>query len=311
MPPIAWLDSPTFDLHTGGPEHPERPERLRAVRDGLANAGLDTKLHRVLAPAAPRAALERVHSANHVAQLQAFCSRGGGALDVDTAVVPPSWDAASHAAGAMVHAVEQVLHGTWRRALCTVRPPGHHAPANRAMGFCLLNNVAIGAQAALDSGKAQRVAILDWDVHHGNGTQDIFYNRGDVLYASLHQYPFYPGTGALEETGEGAGLGTTVNCPLAAGSGNAECTHAWETRIRPALETFGPDLLCISAGFDADGRDPLGELQVTAAGFARLSQAVLVWADRNVGGRVVSVLEGGYSLPALAEDVSLHVESML
>lgn len=310
MQPIAWLDSPTFDAHTGGHEHPERPERLQAIREGLAHAGLDTRLHRVQAPAATRAALERVHTPRYVATLEAFCAQGGGALDADTAVVLPSWDAAVRAAGAVTHAVHQVLSGAWQRAFCSVRPPGHHAPADRAMGFCLFDNVAVGAQAALDSGLARRVAILDWDVHHGNGTQDIFYDRGDVLFASWHQYPFYPGTGALEEAGEGAGRNTTVNCPLAAGSGDAEYLHAWETRIRPALEDFAPDLLCISAGFDADRRDPLGELTVTAGGFARLSQAVIGWADRQVGGRVVSVLEGGYSLPALAEDVVLHVESM-
>jgi acetoin utilization deacetylase AcuC-like enzyme len=210
-----------------------------------------------------------------------------------------------------VQAVNEVLAKRWRRAFCSVRPPGHHATVAQAMGFCLFDNVACGAEHALGTREVSRVAILDWDVHHGNGTQDIFWERADVLYVSWHQYPFYPGTGAAEDIGVGLGLSTTVNCPIAAGEGDAAYWHAWERRIRPALESFMPELLFISAGFDADRRDPIGGLTVTPAGFVRLSSAVVQWADRNCDGRVISALEGGYGLEALAEDVALHVETLL
>jgi acetoin utilization deacetylase AcuC-like enzyme len=179
------------------------------------------------------------------------------------------------------------------------------------MGFCLFGNAAVGAQTAIALGPTKKVAIIDWDVHHGNGTQAIFWERPDVFYASWHQYPLYPGTGLGTETGAGAGLGTTLNCPLPAGAGDREHLDAWHQRIRPALEQFEPELLIISAGFDSDGRDPLAGLCVTAAGFAELSRTVVEWADECCGGRVVSVLEGGYSLDALAEDVALHVETLL
>jgi acetoin utilization deacetylase AcuC-like enzyme len=284
---------------------------LQAVRDGIAAAGLDTKLERVEPPHVTRDLLEQIHTKRYVDALDSVCARGGGSLDPDTSVVPESWDAALRAAGALEEATRRILAGEWRRAFCSVRPPGHHALPDRAMGFCLFDNVAIGAQAALNSGRVSRVAILDFDVHHGNGTQDIFWTRSDVMYASTHQFPFYPGTGAAEEIGFGAGLGSTVNCPLAAGSGDAELLRAWEDRIRPAFESFGPEMLFLSAGFDADRRDPLAGLTVSARGFASLSEAVVRWADGACGGRVVSVLEGGYSLEALAEDVALHVSALM
>lgn len=179
------------------------------------------------------------------------------------------------------------------------------------MGFCLFDNIACGAVAALEHGDIQRVAILDWDLHHGNGTQAIFYEEPRVLYASWHQYPHYPGTGALGDTGAGAGVGTTINCPVAAGGGDTEYWRAWTDRIRPALQTFAPQMIFISAGFDADQRDPLGGLCVTPTCFAALSEAVRRWADDNCSGRIVSALEGGYNLEALGEDVSLHVQSLL
>ena len=311
MTQVGWIDSPDFDAHSNGAGHPERPERLHAVREGLARANLESRLQCTPATATTAQIIGRVHDPAYITQLESVCRQGGARLDADTAVVAASWPAALKAAGAVVEAVDKVLNGTWQRAFCSVRPPGHHAPADRAMGFCLFDNVAVGAQAALDSGRVQRVAILDWDVHHGNGTQDIFYDRADVLYASWHQYPFYPGTGALDETGVGAGLGATVNCPIAAGGGDAEYWQAWQTRIRPALDVFAPDLVIISAGFDADKRDPLSGLQVTAQGFARLSAAVSTWTQTACHGRLVSVLEGGYALDALAEDVALHVATLL
>ncbi len=306
---VAWLDSLAFDRHDTGLGHPERRERLTALREGLSRAGLDTRLLRLEPPRAEREALLRIHTAAHLSRVERGCAHGGY-LEGDTPVVPASHEAALLAAGAAVEAVRGLSDGRWLRAFCSVRPPGHHATQAVAMGFCLFDNVAVAAQAALDLGLAKRVAILDWDVHHGNGTQDIFWRRSDVLYASLHQFPFYPGTGALDETGEGEGAGFTVNCPLPQGSGDEDFLGAWEHRLRPAFERFGPDLVLISAGFDADARDPLGQLEVSAKGFAELSGRVVRFADEYCQGRVVSGLEGGYDLEALAEDVALHVETL-
>jgi len=309
-PAVGWLDSQKFDRHLNGPLHPERPERLTAVREELARTGLDARLERTEPPDVDLSLLKRVHAPDYVDAIEHLCRAGGGSLDPDTSIVAESWPAALAAAGAVEYAVKQVLAGAWKRAFCSPRPPGHHATPSRAMGFCLFGNASVGAQAALDGG-CRRVAILDWDVHHGNGTQDIFWNRADVLYASWHQYPFYPGTGRAEDVGEGDGKDFTVNCPLPAGAGDAEYMQAWNDRIRPALDDHAPEMLIVSAGFDADARDPLGGHQVTAAGFEALSAAVVEWADQHCGGKLVSVLEGGYSLEALAEDVSLHLRTML
>ncbi len=306
---VAWLDSPAFDAHDEGRGHPERPERLRAIREGLSR--LESRLVRPAPRPATTAELSAVHDARYVEALRQRCAAGGGQLDPDTRVVPASWDAALLAAGAAVEATLGVLEGRFGRAFCSVRPPGHHARPDRAMGFCLFDNIAVAAQAAIDRGLVRKVAILDFDVHHGNGTQEIFWRRGDVLYASTHEFPFYPGSGDADEIGEAEGLGKTVNCPLPMGAGDAELLAAWQERIRPAFVEHGPDLVLVSAGFDADARDPLGQLEVTAAGFAELSQQVVRFADEHCQGRVVSVLEGGYDLGALREDVALHVETML
>lgn len=281
-----------------------------AVRSGLVTRNLDTKLS--LEPALPvdRSLLERLHEPSYIQHIEALCARGGGRLDADTSVVPESWDAALKSAGAVTQAVDNVLAGAWERAFCSVRPPGHHASAARAMGFCLFGNAAVGAQAALDAGLS-RVAILDWDVHHGNGTQGMFWERPDVLFASWHQYPFYPGTGRADEIGAGAGRGYTVNCPLPAGSGEREYLACWNERIKPALEAHESELVIISAGFDSDHRDPLGGHTLDAAAYEKLSAAIVNWADRHCGGRVISVLEGGYSLEALEEDVAVHVATLL
>jgi acetoin utilization deacetylase AcuC-like enzyme len=304
---VGWVDSPEFDLHQNEPGHPERPERLTAVRQALAS---ESRLQRASAVPVDRALLERIHEVRYVQSVEELCARGGGRLDADTTVVPDSWMAALKACGAVTQAVSRVLSGDWDRAFCSVRPPGHHAPRTGAMGFCLFANVAVGAQCALDLGLS-RVAILDWDVHHGNGTQSLFWQRQDVLYASWHQFPFYPGTGRAQETGAGPGLGFTVNCPLPAGAGESEYLAAWDAKIRPALDRHSPELIIISAGFDSDARDPLGGHTLTASAFEKLSARVMSWADLHCQGRVVSVLEGGYSLPALAEDVAVHVATML
>lgn len=308
---VAWYDSPLFDAHRNATSHPERPARLAAIREGLADAGLDTKLVRLEPTPLNPEVLLRIHDPQYVAFIEKTCREGGGLVAMDSGVVPASWSASLMAGGACWQAAQDVVRGRFRRAFCSVRPPGHHAIANRAMGYCLFCNAAIAAEAALACPGIARVAILDWDVHHGNGTQDAFYTRGDVLYASIHEYPSFPGTGAAEETGEGAGAGLTVNCPVPKGSGNDILLRAWHERIRPALEAFGPDILIVSAGFDADVRDPIGKLEVTATGFRSLSEQVVRWADCYCQGRLVSLLEGGYAFKALKEDVALHVETLL
>jgi len=307
---VGWVDSPEFDLHHHDEGHPECPERLIAIRSGLSARNLDSRL--LLEPARPvdRSLLERLHAPSYIEIVRSLCMRGGGRLDADTSVVPESWDAALKSAGAVTQAVTNVVAGAWQRAFCSVRPPGHHATFARAMGFCLFGNAALGAQAALDAG-LKRVAILDWDVHHGNGTQSLFWDRGDVLFASWHQYPFYPGTGRADEIGEGAGRGFTVNCPLPAGAGELEYLSSWSEKILPALEAHQPEMVIISAGFDSDHRDPLGGHTLRAASYEKLTARVVEWADRHCAGRVVSVLEGGYSLEALDEDVAVHVAALL
>lgn len=308
---VAWFDSDAFDWHEGSTNHPERPARLQAIRKRFQNSGLAQKLLKQPCPEVERSLLEEVHTAEYVEKLDRLTHFGATQLDADTYCSEGSWEAALRAAGAMQAAVKGVVEGRFQRAFCGVRPPGHHARPGAAMGFCLFGNVAVGAQAALKSPLIERVAILDWDVHHGNGTEEIFLERADVFYASLHQYPAYPATGDALERGHGEGEGYNLNVPLAPGSGDAEFLAGWREHIRPALTEYKPQILLISAGFDADFRDPLGDLNVTTAGFRALSQEVMNWADENCAGRVVSVLEGGYDCEALAEDVEAHVETML
>jgi acetoin utilization deacetylase AcuC-like enzyme len=310
-PVVGWMDSPVFDRHETYVGHPESPARLTAIRARLDQTGLSRRLHSATPNPIDRGLLERVHSRDYIARIEALSAAGGGQLDEDTAVGRDTLQAARLASGAVADAVDRVLRGTWTRAFCSVRPPGHHASRNRGMGFCIFNNVAIGAAAALERPAVQRVAVLDWDAHHGNGTQDIFGRDERVFYGSWHQFPFYPYTGAPSENSTGPGRGTVVNCPMPAGSGDRELAAAWSEQIEPALTTFHADVLFISAGFDADRRDPLTTLNVTTAGFRDLSTSVVAWADRYCNGRIVSVLEGGYHLVALAEDVEAHVRALL
>lgn len=292
--------------HDTGRAHPERPQRLRAVRERLDASGLASELDELLPRAATRAELVRVHAAPHLDAMQARCAGSPGSLDGDTRVGPSSWQAALFAAGGVLEAVERVESGAWRNAFVAVRPPGHHAEHARAMGFCLLNNIAIAA-AALRARGWGRVAILDWDVHHGNGTQHLFERDASVFYASLHQWPLYPGTGAADERGLGAGQGTTLNCPMEAGTRDLDWITALEAEVLPAFEAFAPDFVLISAGFDAHERDPLAEVRLTEAGFRTLTQRMVEFAGAHCGGRLVSVLEGGYDLEALAASVEAHV----
>jgi len=256
-------------------------------------------------PLAPEDTLT-VHSEAHLENVRRSCESAPRAIDGDTSVSAGSWDAALRAAGGIVQACERVREREWSRAFCAVRPPGHHAERERAMGFCLFNNVALAA-ARLRSAGIERVAIVDWDVHHGNGTQHLFETDPSVFYASLHQWPLYPGTGALEERGRGDGEGATLNCPLPAGAGDADWLRAFETRVLPALDDFRPGFVLVSAGFDAHRLDPLAGTSLTIEAYREMTRALLRVADEHAGGRFVSVLEGGYHLEALADCVETHV----
>jgi acetoin utilization deacetylase AcuC-like enzyme len=298
MPRVALYDDPLFREHDAGRGHPERPERLDAVRNGIREAGLEGRLDLIPPRSATPAELLRVHTEGHVGLVASTKGRRYR-FDPDTEAGPRSQAAAFLAAGAVVDAVDRALEGEIDRAFCAVRPPGHHAGADRAMGFCLFNNVAVAAAHALHRG-LDRVMIVDFDVHHGNGTQEIFYDDPRVLYVSSHAYPFYPGTGALDEVGEGPGRGFTVNLPLPDGMGDADFARVYRTIVEPVGKAFDPELLLVSAGFDAARGDPLAGMDLTAEGYAELTDVCLGIAAGAAQGRALFVLEGGYGLDALA-----------
>ena len=304
MSTLIFTDRRFLD-HETGEGHPESPERLDAILADLHASPIAG-----VAIEAPRAAtdaeIDAVHDPDYRTTLAALAGRRGR-LDPDTVVSPGSWQAAVLSAGAAVGAVEAVMQGRADNAFGLVRPPGHHAEPNHAMGFCLLNNAAIAAEAGRRAG-AERVLIVDFDVHHGNGTQDVFAARRDVMYASVHQYPFYPGTGAAEEVGVGAGRGATVNCPLPGGQGDADYGVAFHDLFLPAARSFDPDLVIVSAGFDAHARDPLGGMRVTERGYAAMTSALAELAAETCGGKLVLLLEGGYDLAALAASVRASLE---
>jgi acetoin utilization deacetylase AcuC-like enzyme len=296
----AIAADPVCRLHHPGAGHPERPERFDAAQRAVA----DLKLPRLAPRAATEDEIALVHSREYIALARAEMAAGARQLSTgDTALGPQTWDAAVHAAGAALNAVDAVVEGRARNAFCIVRPPGHHAGPARGMGFCVFNSVAIAARYALRRHGLGRVLIADWDVHHGNGTQDAFYRDGSVMFFSTHQWPWYPGTGLASETGEGAGKGATLNCPLPAGSGSREIFAAFREQLVPAAEKFKPEIVLVSAGFDSRAGDPLGRFQLTDADFAALTRLLAPLA----GGRLVSVLEGGYNLPGLASAVRAHV----
>jgi acetoin utilization deacetylase AcuC-like enzyme len=295
---VALYDEPVFREHDAGRGHPERPERLEAVRRGIREAGLEPRLQPLPAPEAKAHELGRVHTEAHIAAVAASEGRTVR-FDADTQASPHSYRAALKAAGAAVDAVDRVLAGEIGRAFCAVRPPGHHAEAERIMGFCLFNNVAVAAAHALARG-LKRVAIIDVDVHHGNGTQQIFYADPRVLYVSTHAFPFYPGTGSLRERGEGAGLGFTVNLPLPAGMGDGEYARVYREIVEPVGRAFDPELVLVSLGFDPYRGCPIAPMAVTEQGFAEMADVCLKVAAGAARGRAVFVLEGGYHLDGIA-----------
>lgn len=280
---------------------PERPERLPAILDSLRQAGLMDRLIPVTPEALPERDIGLIHHPDYVRSLRHFCARGGGLIAVDTMVGPDSFRAAQLAAGGAVDATRLVLQGRLDRAAVIVRPPGHHAVADQGMGFCLFNNVALAAAWARRHGGAGRVAIVDWDMHHGNGTQDAFFLDPSVLFISLHEVPAYPGTGWFTEVGAGKGEGYTINVPMPPGAGDECYRLAFETLIGPALRAFGPDLVLVSAGEDGHVDDHMGNLRLTSDAFGWMTSFLVRVAEEAGHGRVVCVLEGGYDLPSLAD----------
>jgi acetoin utilization deacetylase AcuC-like enzyme len=301
------LSHPDCDEHLVPLGHPERPERMEAIRQAL-RAERFAALVREEAPFGNTEQARLAHAPDYVDMIEESRPDEGFAyLDGDTSMSPGSWDAALRGVGAAIRAVDAVMAGEVKNAFCAVRPPGHHAETRRAMGFCLFNNAAIAAIHAREKHGLDRVAVIDFDVHHGNGTQEIFWSEKDLLYGSTHQMPLYPGTGAPTETG----VGNIFNAPMAPGSGGDEFRDAVETVILPALERFRPDLVIVSAGFDAHARDPLANLNLVEPDFAWITRRLLEVADRHASGRLVSTLEGGYDLQGLAGSVAAHVETLM
>jgi acetoin utilization deacetylase AcuC-like enzyme len=303
----VWLEHPSSLRHeTGG--HPERPARLVAIERELSARDW-LGFERVSSSPVERAVLEAVHPAAYVDSIERICASGGGFLDVDTVVSADSFEAALHAAGGAVQMVDLLLDQATPCAFSAHRPPGHHALTARAMGFCLFNNIAVAARHALDGRDLERVMILDWDVHHGNGTNDIFHASDQVLFVSIHQSPLYPGTGPAEDVGSGAGRGFTVNLPVRPGSGNDVFGSLVDGVAVPLALSFEPQLILISAGYDAHRDDPLGECAMTEEGYAALTRSVR-WVGKALDAPVGCVLEGGYDLGALARSVAATLSAL-
>jgi acetoin utilization deacetylase AcuC-like enzyme len=306
--PRLLTDRAFLDHQTG--DHPESPERLRFLFEWIKIRPIREKFNELSFQPAQQAQLTRAHEAAYIDQVRRFAQAGGGRIEADTVVSARSFDVACLAAGAAVAAVDAVLSTEDRRALCLVRPPGHHALRAGAMGFCLFNNVAVAALHAVAAHHVSRVLIIDWDVHHGNGTQDLFYDNDQVWFFSAHRYPFYPGTGAAEETGTGRGLGTKFNLPVRFGTKRRDYLEKFESVLDQAAARCRPDLILVSAGFDAHAADPIGSLGLETEDFDVLTRLLRGAADKYSQGRLVSLLEGGYDVRALAESVECHMQAL-
>lgn len=307
---VGFVYDPIYLKHDTG-HHPENARRLEAIISHLEQSGLKQHLTAIKPRPAATAELSLVHREPHISHLQQVAQRGGGGLDADTVMSPDSYEAALYAAGGAIKATEAVINGEVNRAFALVRPPGHHATPRQAMGFCLFNNLAIAAKFALTEYKLERLVIIDFDVHHGNGTQDAFYDNPQALYISTHQYPHYPGTGSIEETGRGAARGTTVNIPLPGGSGDTEYQQVFEQIVVPAARRFRPQLILVSAGYDSHWADELATMQLSITGLARIVKIITGLADELCDGKLVFCLEGGYNLTALAASVKATFDVLL
>jgi acetoin utilization deacetylase AcuC-like enzyme len=309
---IAIVHHPVFEKHDTGPGHPENPERYATVMKSLrGDDELWSQVLEIEADEARRTDIQSCHTPQHFKHVERVVNDGTGYLDADTTVSVYSMEAALRGAGAACRAVDALIEGAANTAFVPVRPPGHHATPERAMGFCLFNNVGVAARYAQSRHKEiERVAIIDWDVHHGNGTQGIFYDDPSVYYFSMHQYPWYPGTGTRSETGHGRGRGYTLNLPLRAMTPTGDQRRAFDTAISEIAAKFTPDLVIISAGFDAHQSDPLGQLLLKDEDFVQMTKVLKQWAAEACGGRIVSCMEGGYNLETLGETVRAHVKEL-
>ncbi len=303
---------PVFLKHDTG-QHPEKAERLRSITARLDKAGLTKKCKPGSYQPLAEETITQVHSPKQLVRVKQVAAHGGGHIDPDTVVSADSFTVALAAAGACVAAVDAVVKGTDANALCLVRPPGHHATLTRSMGFCLFNNIALAAHHAKTAHKLSRLLIVDWDVHHGNGTQDIFYEDPEVMFFSIHRYGngFYPGTGADNETGRGKGLGYTLNAPIRYGTSRKDYHSRFTNALEKAADKIKPEMVLVSAGFDAHAKDPIGSLGLEVEDFTTLTRQAMDVAKTHAKGRLVSCLEGGYHLEALAESVQAHLEELL
>ena len=310
MNKTGYASDPFYLRHETEP-HPENPGRLTAIQNRLESS----EFYNNLIPIQPRKAtaeeIGMVHDSGYVASVKQSCADGVRNLDADTVISSDSYDAALLSAGAGISAIDQLIDGNIHNAFCAVRPPGHHAEQDHAMGFCLFNNVAIAARYAQKTKGLNKIFIFDWDVHHGNGSQHSFYSDPSIYYSSMHQYPFYPGTGAGEETGTGDGLGTTLNLPMDAYSDDDDYLSAIENKLIPEIQHYKPDLIIISAGFDAHQNDPLAQIQLTTECFGKMTELLMGIARDVCDGRLLSMLEGGYDYDALSDSVQLHMQTLL
>ena len=309
MNKTGYISDPFYLKHKNEP-HPENPGRLNAIQKNIESSKYYNNLTLIQPRKATVEDIAKVHGTGYIRSVEDSCRNGVRNLDADTVISADSYQAALLSAGAGLEALDKILEGTVGNAFCAVRPPGHHAEQNKAMGFCLFNNVGVIARYAQDVKNIQKIFIFDWDVHHGNGTQHSFYKDSSIYYSSIHQYPFYPGTGGVDETGTGDGLGSNLNIPMRAYSYDTDYINAIEHKLIPVIQKFNPDLIIISAGFDAHENDPLAQINLSTDCYGKMTQKLMEIANDVCNGRILSMLEGGYDYSALADSVQLHVETL-
>ncbi len=309
--PTGFVFHPDYLKHNSGQNHPENGQRLSSLIAHLEKKGLLSRLKNIQPYPASVEWLEAVHDPQYIKMVETVCENGGGMLDPDTHVGPESYQVALLAAGGVMAAVDAVMNKKIKNAFCAIRPPGHHAETDKAMGFCIFNNVAVGARYVQKKFGLKKVLIVDWDVHHGNGTQNIFLDDPSVFYFSIHQFPHYPGSGSENEMGEGEGEGFTFNMPMFAGSGDVEYIEAFQSLLYPLAAKFSPEFIFISAGFDAHEQDPLAGINLSEAGYKKMTEVITRLASECGGSRLVSVLEGGYNFRSLSASVEKHIRALM